>query len=97
MHASGQNDTTVVKDSSRLLLIPNKTVKDLPPFSYHMLLSYKLPNTVSGFYGLRNYQNAHSNVFLKNKWEAPYELVGYTVLSLLGENNGYIYNFTRPR
>src|SRR2546423_3987065 len=96
-HVSAQTDTIIVKDSSRSLLTQSKKIKDLPPFSYHMLMSYHLPNTTSRFYGLRNYQNMHSNVFIKNKWETAYELAGYTVLSLFAENNHYIYNFTRPK
>src|SRR5438094_550780 len=90
MHVNAQTDTAVIKDSSTLL-IQNKTLKDLPPFSYHMLMSSKQPNTVSRFYVLRNYQNMHSSVPMKNKWETTYELVGYTVLSLFANNNNYIY------
>src|SRR6266542_199233 len=97
MHASAQTDTTIIKNSSTSLLIQRKALKDLPPFSYHMLVSYQLPNTIRRFYVLPNYQNMHSNVAMKNKWETTYELVGYTLLSVFADNNHYIYNLTRPK
>jgi len=95
MHASAQTDTTI-KDSSTSLLIQGKALKDLPPFSYHMLMSYWLPNTSNRFV-LSNYQNMHSNVVMKTKWETTYELIGYTLLSVFANNNNYIYNYTPPR
>ncbi len=96
MHASAQTDTTIKKDSSASLVIQEKALSDLPPFSYHMLMSYWLPNTSNRFV-LSNYQNMHSNVVIKNKWETTCELVGCTLLSVFADNNHYIYNYTPPR
>ena len=97
INASAQTDSTTIKDSVTSLPIQKNAIKDMPKFSYHMLMSYRLPDNGNRLYFLPQYQNIYRPVTMKNKLKTVFEVVGYTFLSAVADYNHYNYSYIPRR
>ena len=97
MHAAAQTDSTSQKDTIPAILLQRSTAKNIPAFSYRMLISSRLPDSSNSFYILPNYGAMRDPAYMNNKWQTTWQLAGYTLLSIVADNNHYIYNYTPPK
>jgi hypothetical protein len=44
-----------------------------------------------------NYQTMYNPYYRKYKWQAVYEVMGYTLLSVIADKNHYYYNYIPPK